>query len=253
MQIKLYDKLKVKRFESRDELGKAAGKDIIKCIEEVLRQKEYCNIIFASAPSQNETLNALKEHKDLQWERINVFHMDEYIGLESNAPQGFSNFLQKTLFEFVTPKSLNYIDMTAKDAEAECVRYGGLLKKNLADICCMGIGENGHLAFNDPPVADFYDKKTVKVVELDEICRMQQVNDGCFEKIDFVPKTAITLTIPTLIKSKYIFCMVPALTKANAVKNTLHAAISTDCPSTILREHENAILYLDEQSASLID
>ena len=233
-------------------MGKSAANDIKACILSLLKTKETINMIFAAAPSQNEVLYALATDKEIPWNRINAFHMDEYIGLSADAPQGFGNFLKEHIFGLADFKSVSYIDITASDAEKECKRYAELLAKYPTDIVVMGIGENGHIAFNDPPVADFNDKKAVKSVELDEICRNQQVNDGCFAKIDDVPKTAITLTVPTLFAGDHLFCIVPAKTKAKAVKATLCDDINEKCPATVLRRHKSAILYLDSDSSSLL-
>ena len=178
--------------------------------------------------------------------------MDEYIGLSADAPQGFGNFLREHLFGLVPFKSVNYIDITATDPEKEAERYGALIASNPTDIVVMGVGENGHIAFNDPPVADFNDKKIVKPVKLDEVCRNQQVNDGCFKTIDDVPTHALTLTVPTLTKAPYLFCIVPAKTKAKAIKEMLLGTVDEHCPASVLRNHENAVLYLDPDSASLI-
>ena len=246
------DLLKVNIYDSRDEMGKAAGADIKACILKLLETKETINMIFAAAPSQNEVLASLAEDKEIPWNRVNAFHMDEYIGLSADAPQGFGNFLKNAIFGRAPFKSVNYINISATDANAECERYSKLLEENPTDIVVMGIGENGHIAFNDPPVADFNDTRKVKPVALDEICRQQQVNDGCFAKIDDVPKTAITLTCPTLFSGDYLFCIVPAPTKANAVKATVCGEIGEACPATILRRHNNAILYLDPDSSSLL-
>ena len=209
-------------------------------------------MIFAAAPSQNEVLAFLAADREIPWNRVNAFHMDEYIGLSADAPQGFGNFLKTHIFGLAPFRSVNYIDISAKDAEGECARYAALLSEYPTDIVVMGIGENGHIAFNDPPVADFADTKAVKPVPLDEICRNQQVNDGCFASISDVPKYAITLTVPTLFAGKYLFCIVPAKTKANAVKETLCGEIGEACPATVLRRHENAVLYLDEDSSALL-
>ena len=210
-------------------------------------------MIFAAAPSQNEVLAALAHDKEIPWERVHAFHMDEYIGLSSDAPQGFGNFLRAHIFGIAPFASVSYIDISATDADAECARYASLLDEAPIDIVVMGIGENGHIAFNDPPVADFGDSKTVKPVALDEICRKQQVNDGCFATIDDVPKTAITLTVPTLFAGDALFCIVPAKTKANAVRDTLTGKIGEWCPATILRRHANATLYLDGDSSALLE
>ncbi len=246
------DKLKIKVYDSRSEMGRAAALDIKAGILKVLRRRENVNMIFAAAPSQNEVLAALVEDSEIPWERINAFHMDEYIGLSPDAPQGFGNFLKRSLFSLVPFKSVNYIDPTATDANAECERYGWLLCENSPDIVVMGVGENGHIAFNDPPVADFFDKTTIKAVELDPVCRNQQVNDGCFKSLDEVPTHAITLTVPMLTSAPAIYCIVPAPTKAKAIRAMLNDEICEDCPATILRVHKNATLYLDPDSSSLL-
>lgn len=247
------NKLAVKIFDTRDEMGKAASCDVADAIKELLSEKEEINMIFAAAPSQNDLLYHLCERDDIEWERINAFHMDEYIGLNPDAPQCFSNFLKKYIFDLKPFKSVNLINAGAEDAESEAKRYTEILVKYPVDIVCMGIGENGHIAFNDPHVADFNDKDAVKVVSLDDVCRNQQVNDGCFEKIDDVPKQALTLTVPTLMSAKYNFCVVPAKTKAVAVKNTVFGEISEKCPATALRNKDNAVLYCDADSSSLIE
>ncbi len=244
------DKLDVQVYSDRASMGKAAGSDIAAKIVELLGKKDELNIIFAAAPSQNETLAELISHEEIDWSRINAFHMDEYIGLPLDAPQRFGNFLKEAIFGKVPFKSVNYID-SSSSVEAECERYTELLKAHKIDIVVLGIGENGHIAFNDPPVADFNDPKVIKPVELDEICRNQQVNDGCFAKIDDVPHTALTLTIPTLFNADCLFCSVPAKTKAEAVYHTVtDKEISEKCPATVMRRHKSAILYCDADSGA---
>lgn len=245
------DKLTVKIMPNRTEMGDVAAKDIVAAIKEMLGKKEEINMIFAAAPSQNDVLKSLVE-SDVEWKRVNAFHMDEYIGLDKSAPQGFGNFLVDHIFGKVPFKSVNLIDCSATDPEAECERYEKLLTENPADIIVLGIGENGHIAFNDPWVADFKDGKKVKTVLLDEVCRQQQVNDGCFASINLVPKSAITLTCPVFIEAPKLFCIVPAVTKANAVKETMYGEINEECPATVLRQHQAAVLYLDADSASLL-
>lgn len=244
--------LSVNIYPTRTEMGEAAARDIKACILKLLKTADSINMIFAAAPSQNEVLYALATDKEIPWNRVNAFHMDEYIGLAADAPQGFGNFLKEHIFGLADFKSVNYIDISAHDAQKECERYAALLEEYPTDIVVLGIGENGHIAFNDPPVADFNDKKAVKPVALDEVCRNQQVNDGCFAAIDEVPKTAITLTVPTLFKGKHLFCIVPASTKARAVRATVFDDISEACPATILRRHNSAVLYLDGDSSALI-
>jgi len=252
MNIMKKDLLTVNIFEAREEMGNAAAKDIKERILALLEKKDTLNMIFAAAPSQNEVLASLAADKEIPWSRINAFHMDEYIGLSPDAPQGFGNFLKAHIFAAAGFKSVNYINISAPDAEAECSRYAELLSEHPTDIVVMGIGENGHIAFNDPPVADFNDPKAVKPVKLDEVCRNQQVNDGCFDRLCDVPETAITLTVPTLFAGDYLFCIVPAKTKARAVRATLFDDINEKCPATILRRHKNAVLYLDADSSSLL-
>ena len=248
------DQLEVKISKSRDEMGRAAAFDIHERILALLRQKPEINIIFAAAPSQNEVLEQLTAFDDIDWSRISAYHMDEYIGLSSeDLDKSFGYYLNEHIFNKVPFKSINLINGSATDAEEECGRYERLLLSNPTDIVVMGIGENGHIAFNDPWVADFNDPKIVKKVELDEVCRNQQVNDGCFECLDRVPTHALTLTCPTLFSGTHLFCIVPAKTKAQAVKQTLCGEINEKCPATILRKHKSAVLYLDNDSSSLLD
>ena len=246
------DKLNVKVYQTREEMGRAAAEEAAAAIRAAIAAKGEFNMIFAAAPSQNEFLAHLIADKSIDFTKINAFHMDEYIGLPADAPQGFGNFLRERLFDRVPFKTVNTIDSTAADPEAECRRYAALLQAHPCDIVCMGIGENGHIAFNDPHVADFGDKAAVKVVALDETCRQQQVNDGCFARLDDVPTHALTLTIPTLTAPEAVFCIVPAKTKANAVYATLRGGITEACPASILRRHANATLYCDADSAARV-
>ncbi len=243
------DKLNVKIYSGRPELGSAAAEILTAKISELLKTKEYINIIFASAPSQNEFLAELL-NKNIEWNRINAFHMDEYIGLHPDASQGFGNFLKDRLFTKVNCREVNYLNGNATDPQDECKRYSDLLINYPTDIVCLGIGENTHLAFNDPHVADFNDPLIVKVVDLDQDCRSQQVNDGCFATIDDVPTHALTITMPALFKSTFAYAIVPGKFKANAIYHTLNSDISELYPSTILRKHDHAVLFIDEDSAS---
>jgi glucosamine-6-phosphate deaminase len=248
--LKLFqsDNLRVKISEDRSQMGACAAADIAACIAALLDKKDKINMIFAAAPSQTDMLNALVKAEGIDWTRVSAFHMDEYIGLQADAPQGFGNFLSRYLFSKLPFGNVYYIGTNISDVETECERYATLLRDHPADIVCMGIGENGHIAFNDPHAANFNDTRIVKVVDLDERCRLQQVNDGCFAALDDVPKRAITLTIPTLIHAEHIFCVVPGELKRDAVTQTVRGEISTACPSTILRRVPHAILYTDEQS-----
>ena len=189
---------------------------------------------------------------EVDWNKINAFHMDEYVGLDKDSPQGFGNFLKDRLFSKVSLRQTHYLNGNADDLEEECNRYAQLLEKYPTDIVCLGIGENTHLAFNDPHVALFNDPKIVKVVDLDEKCRTQHVNDGCFVALQEVPANALTITIPALFKSTYAYAVVPGELKANAIYHTLHDEVEEKYPSTILRRHPNAVLFIDENSAKKI-
>ena len=244
-------KLPVRIYDTRRSMGEAAAADVAACIRELLAVKQEIYMIFAAAPSQNEFLAALAVAPGIEWGRIHALHMDEYVGLPADAPQGFGNFLRAAIFGQVPFASVDYIG-TESDPEETCRRYAALLQGIQVDIVCMGIGENGHIAFNDPPVADFNDPLTIKKVALDETCRLQQVHDGCFARIEEVPRYAVTLTVPTMFRARYIFCIVPAPTKANAVRAAVCGPISEQCPASILRTHEHAILYTDSDSAALL-
>ncbi|MGG1575987.1 glucosamine-6-phosphate deaminase [Fictibacillus sp. NRS-1165] len=241
------DRLNVKVFETRKEMGQQAAGDVSSKIKELLSVQEDLRMVFASAPSQNELLEGLAADNRIDWSRITVFHMDEYMNLPPGNSKSFASFLKNKLFDRVHPKEVHLIQ-TANGAEKECARYTKLIKEKQVDIVCLGIGENGHIAFNDPPVADFDDQKTMKAVKLDGASRRQQVNDGCFASLDEVPKEALTLTIPALVSAKFLYCVAPGKTKAKAVQSVLHGKITVDCPASVLRKHENCTLYLDQDS-----
>ncbi|MBW7892766.1 MAG: glucosamine-6-phosphate deaminase [Chitinophagaceae bacterium] len=246
------DKLKVKISQTRKEMGELAAEDVSEKLRDLLRTKETVNVIFASAPSQNEFLAALSVTRGIDWGRINAFHMDEYIGLDEEAPQRFGHFLKERIFDKVKLRNAFYINTNVDDPNEECRRYAGLLEEYPVDVVCMGIGENTHIAFNDPHVADFEDPLRVKVIDLAEASRYQQVHDGCFTKLEDVPVTAITLTVPALMQADSVYCMVPGRNKASAIYHTIHEEIGERYPSTILRKHRGAILYIDKDSASAL-
>ncbi|WP_080905373.1 glucosamine-6-phosphate deaminase [Parabacteroides sp. Marseille-P3160] len=242
------DLLQVRVYESRKEMGEMAAGDVAAAIRALLDSKEEVNIVFAAAPSQNEFLEALSKEKGIEWQRVNAFHMDEYVNLPEEAPQRFGNFLRERIFSRLPFKTVNYINGNNPDQQLECQRYTRLLKQHPIDIVCMGIGENGHIAFNDPHVAKENDPEWIKVVDLEKVCRLQQVNDGCFATLDEVPAYAFTLTIPALMSGEKLFCIVPGRTKAWAVSHTINDPISEAIPATFLRKHENAALYLEPDS-----
>jgi glucosamine-6-phosphate deaminase len=246
------DNLKVRIFDTRSQMGIAAAKTVSEKISELLETQKYINVVFAAAPSQNEFLDALS-NSNVAWGRINAFHMDEYVGLDEKAPQLFGNYLKNKLFNKASFREVHYIKGNTKESEQECKRYTELMERYPTDIVILGIGENTHLAFNDPHVANFNDPTVVKVVNLDEKNRHQQVDpedDICFNTIEEVPTHAITLTIPTLFKSKYAYAIAPGKNKAEAIYYTINNPIQDKYPSTILRKHPHAILYIDKDSAA---
>lgn len=246
------DSLTVQIFPTRQEMGESAAMAASAYLISLLEQKKEVNLLFAAAPSQNEFLSCLSRNKRIDWSRINAFHMDEYIGLPSDHPAGFYNFLKRSIFDALPLRTVNQLNGNAADPEAEARRYGELLAAHPLDIAFIGVGENGHIAFNDPSVANFYDPKTVKIVRLEEKCRMQQVHDGCFARLEDVPSHALTVTVPGIFNASRILCVVPAQTKAKAVLSMLTDPVDERCPASILRRHPAAALYCDLSSASLL-
>lgn len=246
------DKLHTRVFDTREAMGQCAGEEIAQKLRELLASRDQVNIMFGAAPSQNETLAALVSAGGIDWSRVNAFHMDEYAGLPKEHPASFRNYLDRHIFSLLPFRSVNLINGGAADIAAEAARYSELLEKMPLDICVLGIGENGHIAFNDPQVADFSDPFKVKLVELDERCRMQQVHDGCFECLDEVPRHALTVTVPAMFAAGTMICSVPAKTKAEAVKRTIEGPISAQCPASVMRLHSDARLYTDADAASQI-
>jgi len=232
-------------------MGAAAAKMVASAIERACARRGTARVIFACAPSQNEFLATLVQ-EPVNWSAVTIFHMDEYVGLPMSDPGSFRHFLSEHLLARVgKPRAVHLIGGDS-DPESECKRYASLLGEAPIDLVCLGIGENGHLAFNDPPVADFDDARLVKVVELDHACRQQQVNDGCFPSLEVVPPHAITLTIPALVSTGEVSCVVPGTRKASAVRDSLLGPIGTSCPASILRRHVNAVIHLDMDSAALL-
>ncbi len=246
------EKLAVRIFEDRKEMGEAAAIDAAKKINAVIAEKGEANIIFAAAPSQDDLLDSLLK-QDIDWSKVRGFHQDEYVGIAEDEPACFGNFLRRAIFDQVAFKELHYLLCDKEDAEKKCEEYAELLEKYPADLIFLGVGENGHLAFNDPAVCDFDDPKMLKIVELDDICRQQQVNDGCFVRIDDVPKRAITMTMSAIMNVAQAICVVPTVRKANAIYHALCGEVTSSCPASILRNHENAVLYLDKDSASKLE
>lgn len=238
------ERLNIDVFATRQEMGQAAAADAAQHLRQLLRQQKSVRIIFAAAPSQNEFLANLVKAEDINWSRVEAFHMDEYVGLPADSDALFSHYLTRHLFDVVKPGAVYRIPASG-DPRQLCEMYSSQLQQGPIDMVCLGIGENGHLAFNDPPVADFNDPDMMKIVELDVICRQQQVNDGCFPSLDAVPTHALTLTIPTLMAASRLFCMVPGKNKHQAITETLTLPASVSCPATVLRSHPACTLYTD--------
>lgn len=236
--------------ETAAALGARAAHDIAASLREMQQQQKRIRVIFAAAPSQSEMLTALLREPGIDWSRVTAFHMDEYLGLNANAPQGFGNWLKREFFDHVPMGAVHLIG-PGDDAQEACRSYGAMLDAATIDMVLLGIGTNGHLAFNDPP-ADLTDPAVVRVVTLDAMCRQQQVGDGCFATLEEVPRQAITLTVPTLLAAKKLFCCVPGSHKSQAVHAMMHAPVSGDCPATALRTHSSCEVYLDRASAVLL-
>ena len=243
--------LPVKIFDTREEMGVDSANRVAEVINAAIAEKGVANVVFAAAPSQDDMLKSLLE-QDIDWSKVRAFHQDEYIGIADDEPAGFGNFLDRAIFKKVNFKEIHYLRCDADKAEEKCAEYTKLLTDYPIDMILLGIGENGHLAFNDPAVADFEDPKKIKIVELDDVCRQQQVNDGCFATLNDVPKQAMSLTMSFIMSVPHAVCVVPTIRKANAVYNALMGPVTTACPASILRNHNDAILYLDKDSASKI-
>ena len=245
------EKMRVAVFESNEALGEAAADDFAEIVGRALTERGEVSVIFATGNSQLSFFGALQKRRGLPWDRIVAFHMDEYLDMPERHPASFRKFLRDRLDDVFRPRSLHGIRGDAPDPQAELQRYAAELGKHQPTICILGIGENGHLAFNDPP-ADFYTDKVIQIVTLDEACRRQQVGEGHFPDIDAVPRRAMSLTIPTLLKPQHVMALVPEARKAKAVKAALEGPVTEACPASILRTRSNVKLYLDRASAGLV-
>ena len=244
--------LEVRVFPTQRELAAAAAEQAAACLRDALAQQGHARAILASATSQIQFLAALTAAPDLDWSRVTLFHMDEYLGIADDHPASFRRFLREHVLSRIRPQAFHFIAGDAPEPLEETDRYAALLREAPLDLCCLGIGENGHVAFNDPPVADFDDPRTLKLVQLDEACRQQQVGEGCFPTLEAVPRYAYTLTVPTLCRAGRLVCVVPERRKATAVRDTLRGPVSTACPASVLRRQPHATLFLDADSASLL-
>jgi glucosamine-6-phosphate deaminase len=242
---------KLRVFADRTSLGNAAAEHVAELLSSLIAEQGAARVIFACAPSQDQFLEALvgRAKGRVDWTRVTGFHMDEYIGLTHQHPASFRCYLHKHFLRHVQLKEFHAILGEAANPAEECLRYAELVDAAPIDLICLGIGENGHLAFNDPPVAVFNDRVSAKIVELDPSCRIQQVNDRCFETLDAVPRSAITLTLPVFMRAKHLSAAVPGTRKADAIRGTFLGEISATCPASILRTHENATVFVDEAAA----
>jgi glucosamine-6-phosphate deaminase len=243
--------MEVKVFKNPIELGEAAGRAAAELIMKTIADKGSANIILATGTSQFETLNQLIAEKDINWGKVTMFHLDEYIGLPITAKASFRKYLKERFLDKVPALKAAYLVEGENIPEAECERLGEIITAHPIDVALVGIGENGHLAFNDPP-ADFDTEQPFIIVELDEQCRRQQFNEGWFDTLEDVPQRAISMSIKQIMKAKHIICSVPDSRKALAVKNSLEQSVSNRYPASILQIHPNCRYYLDEASASFL-
>lgn len=235
--------------DTKKELGKAAASKGAKLIRTAINKRGETNIILATGVSQFEMLKQLVR-ENIDWSKVKGFHLDEYIGLPESHPASFRKYLKERFVNIVSPKEFNYINGET-DPDHECKRLGNLIRKRTIDVAFIGIGENGHLAFNDPP-ADFETDKAYITVQLDEKCRRQQMGEGWFPQLEDVPSEAISMSVKQIMRSKAIICSVPDARKAQAVRDTIEKKVTPLVPATILKQHKAAWLFLDKYSASLL-
>jgi len=250
---RVVDHLRVEAHPDSGALARAAAVRAAAVLRDAAAANGVAHAMFATGNSQLEFVDMLvSATASVPWSDTVVFHMDEYVGVGPDHPAGFQRWIRERITDRVHPRRAHYIDGWA-DPETECGRYARLLADHPLDICCLGIGENGHLAFNDPPVADFDDPLDMKIVELDRACRLQQVHEGHFPDLDAVPALALTATIPALLRAGTVLAVVPEARKAEPVRVALTGPVSTACPASYLRTRDNVTLYLDPGSASLLE
>ena len=252
-QTRTVGRLAVEIFPDVTPLARAAARDAADALVAAIAERGAANVMLATGNSQLVFLAELVTYTDVDWARVTAFHMDEYVGLPPTHPASFQRYMRERVAANVPFHTFNYLRGDTGDAEQEARRYADLLHAHPLDLCCCGIGENGHLAFNDPPVADFDDPLDVKIVALEDASRRQQVAEGHFATVDHVPTHAITVTIPALLRARRVLAIVPEQRKAAPVKAALEGPISTACPASYLRTQPHATLYLDAESASLLD
>jgi len=246
------DQLTVHVFQSQDDLSVAVTEKVRQTLMDALTRQGSAAAILATGNSQIRFLQRLAASGGIDWSRITLFHMDEYLGLPADHPACFRRYMRERVEQLVHPRAFHYLAGDTDLPLDECARYSALLRAQPIDLCCLGIGENGHLAFNDPPVARFDDPHLVKLVKLDDPCKMQQVKEGHFPSLEAVPPYAFTLTIPALCSAEKMFCVAPEKRKALPVKNALQGPVATACPASILRRQAQCELLLDLDSAALL-
>jgi glucosamine-6-phosphate deaminase len=242
------DALAVRVHPDPGALARAAAAEAAGILRAAVRDRGVAHAMFATGNSQLAFVDALVALPDVPWAAVVVFHMDEYVGVGPDHPAGFCRWIRTRIVEQVDPRAAHYLDGLADPAD-ECPRYGALLGAHPLDLCCLGIGENGHLAFNDPPVADFDDPLDVKVVTLDGACRRQQVGEGHFPSMAKVPAQAMTVTVPALLRAGHVLAVVPEARKVAPVAAALLGPVTTACPASALRTHPSATLHLDPDAA----
>lgn len=244
--------LSVQVYETQKALGREAAKQAAEFLKKAIRQRGKARVLFSAANSQLDMVANLTSLSGVDWSAVEAFHLDEYVGLSTSHPASFGGWLKREVVDKVSPGKVHYLAGDAQEPEKECRRYADLLSREPIDLSFLGIGENGHLGFNDPHAADFSDPQIVKVVTLDERCRLQQVGEGHWPDLSSVPPVGITITCPALVNAAHIISCVPGARKAEAVRNTLEGPISAACPASLMRTHPDATLYLDLPSASLL-
>lgn len=246
------DALSVGVFSSPEAMAEAVANEVHAYLQDLLARQDRVTAVLATGNSQIQFLARLVAMGGVDWSRITLFHMDEYLGIRADHPASFRRYLRERVETLAKPGAFHYLEGDCDLPLDEVERYTGLLRAQPIDLCCLGIGENGHLAFNDPPVARFDDPHWVKLVKLDDACKMQQVREGHFPSLEAVPAYALTLTIPALCAAKKMMCVAPERRKAKAVRDALKGPVATSCPASFLRQQAHCTLFLDKESAALL-
>ena len=246
------DELPVRVYATQADLAADAAQTVQIFLSECIVERGAAFAIMATGNSQIQFLDELIKLGGVDWSKVTLFHMDEYLGIDANHQASFRRYMRERVASRIQPRAFHYLEGDADQPLTECTRYADLLQSQEIDLCCLGIGENGHIAFNDPHVAEFDDPWSVKLVSLDQKCREQQVNEGHFPSVEQMPRYAYTLTIPTLCAVRKMICISPEKRKARAVHDALREAVSTSCPASYLRTQKQAVLLLDTDSAALL-